>query len=321
MSRKLALPLAFALALTAAACGDDDDTTTDTPDNGDEVASCEAGSLPVKEDGALTVATGEPAFEPWMVDDDPTNGEGFEAARRLRRRRGARLRRGRRHLGPHRLRRGHRPGREGLRLQRPAVLASPPSATRSSTSPTATTRSSRRSWRRADGDIASATSIADLKDATPRRRHRHHLPRLHRGGHPARHPAAGLRRQRRRQGRLRRQPGRRHRLRPPDGVLHHRRRDPRLGDRRRPAPRRGRRGARVPLRGRQRRSSTCVNEALATLEEDGTLAELQEQWLNQGGDIPTWSSPVTAPDVRPVGPGAGGSAGSGATRRRAPGPR
>ena len=80
MSRKLALPLAFALALTAAACGDDDDTTTDTPDTGDEVASCEAGSLPVKEDGALTVATGEPAFEPWMVDDDPTNGEGYEAA-------------------------------------------------------------------------------------------------------------------------------------------------------------------------------------------------------------------------------------------------
>jgi polar amino acid transport system substrate-binding protein len=80
MSRKLALPLAFALALTAAACGDDDDTATDTPENGDEVATCEAGSLPLKEDGVLTVATGEPVFEPWMVDDDPTNGEGYESA-------------------------------------------------------------------------------------------------------------------------------------------------------------------------------------------------------------------------------------------------
>ena len=35
---------------------------------------------------------------------------------------------------------------------------------------------------------------------------------------------------------------------------------------------------------------TCVNEALATLEENGTLRELQEQWLNQGGDIPTLES-------------------------------
>jgi polar amino acid transport system substrate-binding protein len=31
----------------------------------------------------------------------------------------------------------------------------------------------------------------------------------------------------------------------------------------------------------------CVNEALATLTEDGTLEALQEEWLNQGGDIPT----------------------------------
>lgn len=31
----------------------------------------------------------------------------------------------------------------------------------------------------------------------------------------------------------------------------------------------------------------CVNEALATLTEDGTLEDLQETWLNQGGDIPT----------------------------------
>ena len=33
----------------------------------------------------------------------------------------------------------------------------------------------------------------------------------------------------------------------------------------------------------------CVNEALATLARDGTLAALQEEWLAQGGDIPTLS--------------------------------
>ncbi len=33
----------------------------------------------------------------------------------------------------------------------------------------------------------------------------------------------------------------------------------------------------------------CVNEALATLRDDGTLAALQEEWLSAGGDIPTLS--------------------------------
>ena len=32
------------------------------------------------EEGVLTIATGEPAFEPYVVDDAPESGEGFEAA-------------------------------------------------------------------------------------------------------------------------------------------------------------------------------------------------------------------------------------------------
>ena len=32
------------------------------------------------EPGVLTIATGEPAFQPWVIDDDPTNQQGFEAA-------------------------------------------------------------------------------------------------------------------------------------------------------------------------------------------------------------------------------------------------
>ena len=35
----------------------------------------------------------------------------------------------------------------------------------------------------------------------------------------------------------------------------------------------------------------CVNEALAALKDDGTLADLEEEWLSQGGDIP--GHPVT----------------------------
>jgi polar amino acid transport system substrate-binding protein len=31
-------------------------------------------------DGTLTIATDDPAYEPWFVDNDPTNGEGYESA-------------------------------------------------------------------------------------------------------------------------------------------------------------------------------------------------------------------------------------------------
>jgi polar amino acid transport system substrate-binding protein len=44
--------------------------------NGD----CAVDALPLYEAGTLTIATGEPVFPPWMVDDDPTNGQGFESA-------------------------------------------------------------------------------------------------------------------------------------------------------------------------------------------------------------------------------------------------
>ena len=38
------------------------------------------GSLSTITDGVLTIATSDPAYEPWVVDNDPTNGEGFESA-------------------------------------------------------------------------------------------------------------------------------------------------------------------------------------------------------------------------------------------------
>lgn len=44
------------------------------------VQSCEKGSLPLTQPGRLTVGTDAPAFPPWFVDDDPTNGMGFESA-------------------------------------------------------------------------------------------------------------------------------------------------------------------------------------------------------------------------------------------------
>jgi polar amino acid transport system substrate-binding protein len=73
-----------ALALLAA-CGDDNGDATDvTGDESPAATETPAGDacdpLPTHEPDKLTVATGEPVFEPWMVDDDPTNGQGFESA-------------------------------------------------------------------------------------------------------------------------------------------------------------------------------------------------------------------------------------------------
>lgn len=41
---------------------------------------CTPSELATVEPGILTIATGEPAFPPWVIDDAPESGEGFEAA-------------------------------------------------------------------------------------------------------------------------------------------------------------------------------------------------------------------------------------------------
>lgn len=93
----LAVPV---LLLAAAACAPTDESTdatdsTDTtsatpsaatsesastePSSGPDPA-CATDALALKTPGTLTVGTDSPAFEPWFVDDDPTNGQGFESA-------------------------------------------------------------------------------------------------------------------------------------------------------------------------------------------------------------------------------------------------
>lgn len=100
MSRRTLLAALAAGSLVIAACGGDDDTSTpatDAPtptdaggettddtsdDTGDDVVGggneCTAGNT--LNDGALVIATGEPAFPPYVIDDDPESKEGFEAA-------------------------------------------------------------------------------------------------------------------------------------------------------------------------------------------------------------------------------------------------
>ncbi|HEY8474114.1 MAG TPA: ABC transporter substrate-binding protein [Natronosporangium sp.] len=65
------------LALAACAPEDDEDEPAGDPPAS---ASCTADQLPTLEPGTLTIGTDNPAYPPWFVDNDPSNGEGFESA-------------------------------------------------------------------------------------------------------------------------------------------------------------------------------------------------------------------------------------------------
>jgi polar amino acid transport system substrate-binding protein len=95
----VALPLVL-VPLAACAPADDssgtsarDDETTSAPTEETSAAAtdepteagglspeCAPDQLTLNAAGQLTIATDSPAYEPWFVDDDPTNGQGFESA-------------------------------------------------------------------------------------------------------------------------------------------------------------------------------------------------------------------------------------------------
>lgn len=73
--------LIAAAALLAAGCAPVDDTASQPSPNGSRsVDPCAKTQLPLLNDGQLTIATDSPAYEPWFVNNDPTNGKGFESA-------------------------------------------------------------------------------------------------------------------------------------------------------------------------------------------------------------------------------------------------
>ncbi len=71
-----------ALSLTAlvAACSPQSETSTAPSAEATAANSCSAENLQTLTTGKLTIATGEPAYYPWVIDDKPESGEGFEAA-------------------------------------------------------------------------------------------------------------------------------------------------------------------------------------------------------------------------------------------------
>jgi polar amino acid transport system substrate-binding protein len=76
----VALLALVALMTTLAACGDDEGDEAEQAATGTIETSCIRGDLDTIESGVLTVGTDKPAFPPYFIDDDPSNGQGFESA-------------------------------------------------------------------------------------------------------------------------------------------------------------------------------------------------------------------------------------------------
>ena len=61
-------------ALIVSGCAKSDSATSD------KAASCAKADLATVTSGKLTIATGQPAYYPWIIDDKPETGNGFEGA-------------------------------------------------------------------------------------------------------------------------------------------------------------------------------------------------------------------------------------------------
>jgi polar amino acid transport system substrate-binding protein len=76
--RSRAVVVAAALVLGVVACAPEDTSSgTSTPSGAD---ACAKDKLALKTAGTLTVGTDKPAYEPWFSKDDPSNGKGYESA-------------------------------------------------------------------------------------------------------------------------------------------------------------------------------------------------------------------------------------------------
>lgn len=82
MNRRLAVALSLAASFALASCAAPADQAT-SPTTGAGTASaenCTPEGMKTFTAGSLTVATDDPAYEPWFSDNDPSNGKGYESA-------------------------------------------------------------------------------------------------------------------------------------------------------------------------------------------------------------------------------------------------
>ncbi|MGW2829094.1 ABC transporter substrate-binding protein [Streptomyces sp. NPDC001286] len=78
--RRAVAAATIALLATAVGCAPQPEEKASDNASGSTGSTCAKGKLATKTSGRLTIATDEPAYEPWFKDDKPANGKGFESA-------------------------------------------------------------------------------------------------------------------------------------------------------------------------------------------------------------------------------------------------
>ncbi|MEV6023257.1 ABC transporter substrate-binding protein [Streptomyces sp. NPDC052036] len=78
--RRAASGATVALLALAVGCAPQPEGNASATASGTAAGTCAQGKLATKTSGKLTIATDEPAYEPWFKDDKPSNGKGFESA-------------------------------------------------------------------------------------------------------------------------------------------------------------------------------------------------------------------------------------------------
>ncbi|MDW4909770.1 ABC transporter substrate-binding protein [Streptomyces sp. ADMS] len=78
--RRVVSAATVALLATAVGCAPQPEEESAATPTGTAGTTCAKGKLATETSGKLTIATDEPAYEPWFKDDKPANGEGFESA-------------------------------------------------------------------------------------------------------------------------------------------------------------------------------------------------------------------------------------------------
>jgi polar amino acid transport system substrate-binding protein len=78
--RRAIAAVTIALLATAVGCAPQPEEKASDQASGSTATTCAKGKLATQTSGKLTIATDEPAYEPWFEDDKPANGKGFESA-------------------------------------------------------------------------------------------------------------------------------------------------------------------------------------------------------------------------------------------------
>ncbi|MPY34018.1 amino acid ABC transporter substrate-binding protein [Streptomyces adustus] len=78
--RRVLAGATVALLATTVGCAPQPEADPSAKSSGSTGTACAKSKLATKTSGKLTIATDQPAYEPWFKDDDPSGGEGFESA-------------------------------------------------------------------------------------------------------------------------------------------------------------------------------------------------------------------------------------------------